>query len=140
MSERNLDEAYMEALETSRRNGAVEELQDQQERRAYPRIRLALISGKGGSGVRSYLIDISASGACVCTREPANGGDSLHARHEEIDPCRLSVVNCRFSDFDHVMMVTYYHLGCEFENETEGKQLLVQVIEQGQENLRLERR
>lgn len=139
MSEEDLDEAYNKALEASRRNGAVEELPTEHERRGRPRIRLSSISADGGAGWRAYLIDISASGASVCSREPARKGDSLHARHGETDPLRLSVVDCRFSEFDHVMMVTYYRLSCVFENETGGKQLLVRVIEQGRQDLRLKR-
>lgn len=98
------------------------------------------ITREAGAVGRSFLIDISASGASVCSHEPARKGDSLHADSGEADPFRLSVVDCRFSDFDHEMMVTYYRLGCTFEYEIEGKQLLVIVIEQVQQDLRLERR
>lgn len=135
-----MDEAYRKVLETSRLKGAVEELPPKQERRGNPRIRLPSATREAGAAVRSYVIDISASGASVCSREPAREGDSLYAKHGDAGPVQLSVVDCRFSDFDHEMMVTYYRLNCEFDNETEGKQLLVQVIEQGQQDLRLEMR
>lgn len=134
-----LDKAYEEALEASRRRGATDELPPEQERRAAPRIRISMGSIKAGIRAPNYMIDISVSGAGICFGEPAREGDIIHIFTGNEEAVPMSVVNCRFSEFDHDSMVTHYRLNCVAQDQTEGKRLFVYMVEHGDEGLRLER-
>ena len=135
----DLDKAYEDALEDARERGAVMDFPSERERRGYPRIRVAVESAESQETdwpLSSYVIDVSASGAGVCVREPSREGDCLHIYHGQEEPISMSVVNCRFSAFDHEALVTYYRLNCVAENETAGKQLLVHLLQHGGRGLR----
>lgn len=142
MSTDDLDRAYEEALKAARERGAVMDFPAERERRAYPRIRVSVESAesqKTDRPLHGYVIDVSASGAGVCVREPSRDGDCLHIYHGEEEPICMSVVNCRFSAFDHEALVTYYRLNCIAKDETAGKQLLVHLHQHGEQALRFVR-
>ena len=139
MSAKDLDKAYEDELEAARDRGAVIEFPPARERRGCPRIRVAADSGEAAGQLRSYVIDVSASGVGVCVSEPARDGDCLHIIQNEKEPACISVVGCRFSTFDSETLITYYRLNCTAENETAGKQLLVNLLQHGDKGLRFVR-
>lgn len=139
MSTDDLDKAYAEALKAARERGAVMDFPTERERRGYPRIKILAESQETDRPLHGYVIDVSASGAGVCVREPSRDGDCLHIYHGEEEPICMSVVNCRFSAFDHKALVTYYRLNCIAKNETAGKQLLVHLHQHGEQGLRFVR-
>lgn len=134
MSNEDLDARYQTILENERLKGNVAEEGGEKERRRHPRIKVVPGDKEVEIDPWVFVIDVSISGVAFYSDHEVEPGKTVDIDLADTPPVKAKVIGCQMEKSDSPYLPSRYRLNCEFENEEEGKALLVRIKEMEGEN------
>ena len=129
MSDEELDRQYQKTLRAAREKGQVLGEYDGQERRRNPRIKVVPGDMPVEIDPWVFAIDVSISGVAFYSDNAVESGQTVDIDLVDMTPVKARVIDCKMEKPDSPYLPSRFRLHCEFEDEEQGKALLVRIKE-----------
>lgn len=122
-------ESYDQLLGKAIAEGRVEPLQDQDERRAYPRFKISEDIYRSEESTNRRIIDLSKSGYAFHSERMYSNGEEAPLTIRGAFEAHATVVSCEIEETDTDFLEFMYRVRCEFTNSEHGMIIILLIFE-----------
>ena len=100
------------------------------ERRVTPRVAVVCADMTVNFQIPVSAVNLSAGGACFFSERPFTPGNRIELSIAAVFSVQATVVHCVMEETDSDLLEVHYRVHCQFDDEAEGRSLLVLAKEQ----------